>query len=211
MSQVWVLYHMYLRWILVAMNFLYLTWICIVLVDSYVVSHLGHVSKCVVDSWWCLKSSNLWTFALTLYLFLSKYIAYRFPIVIILWGASLLYQNIITLMLWDRYPLVCSNPSKFSVEKWRNKLMPCNFPSFELVTLFPHWQKLLPKKQRASTSLDTWAKRGATALALTTRSGIPLSPHVFFIGRVVLEFWRQKEKLQEDSQSLPMWSLIPMV
>ena len=64
-------------------------------------------------------SSNLWTFALTLYLVLSKYISYHFPLAIILWGASLLYQNLITLMLWDRYSLDCSNPSNFSLEEMK--------------------------------------------------------------------------------------------
>ena len=169
-----------LRCILVAMNFLYLTWIHVILVDSHVVSHLGHVSKYATESWWCLRSFDLWTFASTLYLVLSKYISYRFPLAIILWGASLLYRNIITLMLWDRSPLVFSNPSKFCLDKWRNKLTPCNFTSFELVTLFPHWKKVLPKKQRANTTPDTWAKRGSTALSLNARSGAPLSPPVCF-------------------------------
>ena len=35
-------------------------------------------------------------------------------------GGILLYQNIITLMLWDRHSLDFSNPSKLSLEKWRN-------------------------------------------------------------------------------------------
>ena len=33
-------------------------------------------------------------------------------------------------MLWDRYSLVCSNPSDFFLEKWKNKLTPCNFSLF---------------------------------------------------------------------------------
>ena len=99
--------------ILVAMTFLYLTWICVVLVDSQVVSHLGHVSKCAAESWWCFRSFDLWTFASTLNLVLSKYLDYCFPLAIIVWGAYLLYQNLFTLMLWDRYSLVCSNPSYF--------------------------------------------------------------------------------------------------
>ena len=192
-------------------DLLYLTWICIILVSSHVVSHLGHVSKCAAESWWCLRSSDLWTFALTLYLALSKYISYHFPPAIILWWESLLYQNLITLMLWDRYPVVCSNPSNFSLEKWRNKLTPCNFPSFDLVMLFPHWKKELPKKQRAFTTLDTCENRGSTTPSFTVRSSAPLSPPVYFFGKAVFKFWRQKEKLQEDSRSLPMWSLIPMV
>ena len=31
-------------------DFLYLTWICVVLVGSHVVCHLGHASKCVAES-----------------------------------------------------------------------------------------------------------------------------------------------------------------
>ena len=175
-----------LRCILLSMTFMYLKWICVVLVGSHVVIHLGHVSKYAAEIWWCLRSSNLWTFASTLYLVLSKYIVYHFPLAITLWGPSLLNQNLVTLMLWDRYPLVYFNPSKFSLEKWRNKLTPCNFPSFKLVMLFPHWQKVLPKKKRASTAPDRWEKRGATALSLNSKSGAPLSSLVCFFGKVVL-------------------------
>ena len=130
----------------------FFTWIYIVFSShEFFVSHMdlrwigwqpccdsfGTCTKYSAKRWSCLRSSDLWTFSSTLYLVLSKYIAYHFPLGIILWGASLLYWNLITLMLWHRYPLVYSNPSNFSLEKWRNKLTPCNFPSFELVTLFP--------------------------------------------------------------------------
>ena len=106
--------------------------------------------------------------------------------------AAMLYWNLVTLMLWDRYPLVYSNPSKFSLEKWRNKLTLAIFPSFALETFFPHWQKALPKEQRASTAPDTWARICATSPTLTTRSSAPLAPPICFIAGGVLEFWRKK-------------------
>ena len=156
-----------LRCILVAMTFLYLTWIYVVLVGSHVVIHLGHVSKC---KRYCRKFVMLEKF-LPLDLCLDtmpcsfKVLCLLFPSSHHTLGGIMLHLNLITIMLWDRYPLVCSNPSNFSLEKWRNKLTPCNFPSFELVTLFPHWPKALPKKQRANTTPNTWEKRCATALS----------------------------------------------
>ena len=39
----------------------------------------------------------------------------------------LLHWNLVTIMLWDRYSLVFSNPSNFSLEKWRFKLSLYNF------------------------------------------------------------------------------------
>ena len=101
--------------------------------------------KGVAESLWCLRSFDHCTFSLILYLVLSNYYAYRFPLAIILWGASMLHRNLVTIMLWDRYSLVFSNPSKFSLEKRRKKLFPCNFPCFEPVTLLLYGWKVLPK------------------------------------------------------------------
>ena len=113
-------------------------------------------------------------------------------------GASLLYRNIVTILLSYRYSLVFSNPSKFSLEKWRFKLTPYNF-SLCWVGNAP-----LPLKKsvtQVSTSPDTWVKRSATVSSLTVRIGAPLAPPIFFIGGVVLEFSRKKEKLREASRS----------
>ena len=107
----------------------------------------------------------------------------------LIWDRLLLYRNLVTLMLWYRYSLDCSNPSKFSLEKWRKKLTPCNF------SLFWAGNAPLPLEKRVTqviTTLYTWEKSGATTLALTVGSGSPLAPPVCFIGGAVLEFSRKK-------------------
>ena len=138
-----------LHCILVATTCLYLTWICVVLVSTHVVSHLGHVSKCATESLWCLRSSDHWTFASRLYLVLSKYYTYHFPLSIILWGASMLHWNLVTIMLWDRYFLVFSNPSEFPYRNDRKKYPLAIFPCFELVMLLFHWQNMVLGKHRS--------------------------------------------------------------
>ena len=123
-------------------------------------------------------------------------------------GGILLHLNLVTIMLWYSYSLVYSNPSKFSLEKWRFKLSPCNFSLF--------WARNAPLPLTKSVTYvsnapNTLEKSGSTSPILTTRSGSPLSPPAFFIREVVLEFSRKKEKFWEASRNFPLWRLIPMV
>ena len=118
-----------LRCILVAMTSLYLTWIFIVLVGIHVVSHLGHVSKCKMC---CRNFAMLEKFRhFDLFLGTTPYsievLCLSFPYSHHTLGGILLHLNLITIMLWDRYSLVSSIPSEFTLWKWKKKIIPLQF------------------------------------------------------------------------------------
>ena len=153
-------------------DFFYLTWICVVLFSNHVVSLLGHVSKC---KRYCRNFVMLEKF-LPLDLCLDtmpcsfKVLCLLFPSSHHTLGGIMLHLNLITIMLWDRYPLVCSNPSNFSLEKWRKILSPCIFSLF--------WAGNAPislKKSvtQVSNAPYTWERSGVTVSSLIARSVTP--------------------------------------
>lgn len=76
------------------------------------------------------------------------------------------------------------------------------FPCFELVTLFLHWQKVFPKKQRAGNTPNTWGKRDATTSSLIARIITPLTSFCLLHWRRGAQVFKEKREVSRGFSKL---------